>query len=103
FVVLDEPDARGLALAAFDEALAEIAAQGPDGTELVAAYRPDQLRAAIRGTYSELRSRGQREPRLPPFPPRSGEEEFDYPYAERVYGLLDRLLVRYGSLYAERK
>ncbi len=103
FTVLDEPDARGLAVAAFDEALAEIAAQRPEGTDLVASYRPDQLRAAIRGTYAELRSRGQREPRLPPFPPRSDEQDFDHAYAARVYGLLDRLLGRYGSLYSERK
>jgi ATP-dependent helicase/nuclease subunit A len=103
FTVLEEPDARGLAVAAFDQALAEVADSGPDGTDLVAAYRPDQLRGAILGTYNELRSRGQRDPRLPAFPPRQGDEEFPYDYAERVYGLLDRLLQRFGALYTQRK
>jgi ATP-dependent exoDNAse (exonuclease V) beta subunit len=103
FTVLDEPDARGLAVAAFDEALMEVADSGPEGTDLVASYRPDQLRGAILDTYNELRSRGQRDPRLPAFPPRQGDEEFPYEYAERVYGLLDRLLQRFGALYNQRK
>jgi ATP-dependent exoDNAse (exonuclease V) beta subunit len=105
FTVLDEPDARGLQAAAFDEALSELAACGPEGTELVASYRPDQLRWAILGTHAELRSRGEREPRLPPFPPRpdDAEEEFDYEYARRVYGLLAQLLRSYGARYTERK
>ncbi len=103
FTVLDEPDARGLAVAAFDEALAELAASGQDGTDLIASYRPEPLRGAVRGTYAELRSRGQREPRLPAFPPQQGDEEFPYEYAARVYGLLDGLLQRFGVLYTQRK
>ena len=97
FAVLDEPDARGLALGAFEDALAELAA-APEGTELVASYRPDQLRGAILGTYAELRSRGEREPRLPAFP-----ADCEDRYARRVYGLLDRLLGSFGALYGERK
>src|SRR5437764_5792555 len=98
FVVLDEPDARGLALAAFEDALAEVAAAGPEGPDLIASYRPDQLRGAILGTYGELRSRGQREPGMPPFPATCEDD-----YARRVYGLLDRLLGRFGAVYEARK
>jgi ATP-dependent exoDNAse (exonuclease V) beta subunit len=97
FAILDEPEARGLALAAFEDALCELAC-APDGTELVASYRPDQLRGAILGTYAELRSRGEREPRLPAFPASRDDR-----YAQRVYELLDRLLRRFGSLYNECK
>ncbi|MGN6170100.1 MAG: UvrD-helicase domain-containing protein, partial [Solirubrobacteraceae bacterium] len=88
----------GLALAAFEDALAELAAAGADATDLIASYRPDQLRGAILGTYAELRSRGQREPELPPFP-----EACDNDHARRFYGLLDRLLRRFSALYEERK
>ncbi len=98
FTVLDEPDARGLALAAFEDALAEVAAGGSGGTNLIASYRPDQLRGAILGTYAELRSRGQSEPALPPFPA-SCEDD----YALGVYELLDRLLRRFAARYEERK
>ncbi len=98
FAVLDEPDARGLGLAAFEDALGEIAGGGHEATELIASYRPDQLRGAILGCYAELRSRGQREPRLPPFP-----ETCQDAHARQVYGLLDRLLQRFGALYDERK
>ena len=98
FAVLDEPEARGLALAAFEDALAEIAGAGRQGTDLIASYRPDQLRGAILGTYGELRSRGQREPGLPPFPATCDDDR-----ARRVFGLLDRLLRRFGELYDDRK
>ncbi len=98
FVVLDEPDARGLALAAFQDALAELAAATPDATDLIASYRPDQLRGAILGTYAELRSRGEREPGLPPFPAACEDDN-----ARGFYGMLDRLLRRFSALYEERK
>ncbi|HZO78398.1 MAG TPA: UvrD-helicase domain-containing protein [Solirubrobacteraceae bacterium] len=98
FVVLDEPDARGLALAAFEDALAELAAASPDATDLIASYRPDQLRGAILGTYAELRSRGEREPGLPQFPAACEDDQ-----ARRFYGMLDRLLRLFSALYEERK
>jgi ATP-dependent exoDNAse (exonuclease V) beta subunit len=98
FVVLDEADTRGLALSAFEDALAELAATGSDATDLIASYRPDQLRGAILGTYAELRSRGQREPELPPLPAACEDGR-----ARRFYGLLEQLLRRFSALYAERK
>ncbi len=64
FVVLDELDAARLADQAFDGALSEVG-----DVELIAAYGPGPLRGAILRTYSELRSRGEREPTLPPLPP----------------------------------
>ncbi len=64
FVVLDELDARRLADQAFDDALGELG-----DVELIASFGTGPLRGAIVGTYGELRSRGEREPRLPPLPP----------------------------------
>ncbi|MBV9607773.1 MAG: UvrD-helicase domain-containing protein [Solirubrobacterales bacterium] len=65
FVVLDAPDAERLADAAFDEALEALAP-----IELIASYTAGGLRTAIVQVHDELRSRGQRHPRLPALPPR---------------------------------
>jgi ATP-dependent helicase/nuclease subunit A len=65
FRVLDALDAQRLADAAFDQALEEIGEREPGGVELIAAYTTGGLRGAIFGVYGELRSRGEREPRLP--------------------------------------
>jgi ATP-dependent helicase/nuclease subunit A len=72
FVVLDEPEARRLADHAFDDALSDLG-----DVELIASYGAGQLRAATLSTYGELRSRGAREPALPPLgpAPRDGLEE----------------------------
>jgi ATP-dependent exoDNAse (exonuclease V) beta subunit len=70
FVVLDELEAARLADQAFDAALSALG-----DTELIASYGAGALRGAIVGTYAELRSRGDREPRLPPLgepPPEAG-------------------------------
>ncbi len=64
FVVLDELEATRLADQAFDDALSEL-----DDVELIASYGAGALRGAILRTYGELRSRGQREPGLPPLGP----------------------------------
>ncbi len=69
FVVLDEPDARRLADAAFEDALEELARNAPGGVELIAAYGPGALRGATADTYGKLRARGQLHPALPPLPP----------------------------------
>ena len=68
FVVLDQPEAERLADAAFEDALEDLAQNAPGGVDLIAAYGSGPLRAAILGVYDELRSRGQRDPRLPPLP-----------------------------------
>jgi ATP-dependent helicase/nuclease subunit A len=64
FVVLDEPEARRLADQAFDDALGELR-----DIELIASYGAGALRGATFSTYGELRSRGEREPVLPPLAP----------------------------------
>ena len=68
FSVLDEHQARLLAGAAFERALEELADSGPEAVDLIAAYTAGALRGAIASVYRELRSRGEREPRLPPLP-----------------------------------
>jgi ATP-dependent exoDNAse (exonuclease V) beta subunit len=64
FVVLDAADAERLADAAFDEALEELAP-----IDLIAAYTAGGLRSAILQVHEELRSRGERRPRLPALAP----------------------------------
>ena len=73
FVVLDAQDAERLADAAFDDALEELARRGsgthPLAIDLIASYTPGGLRAAIQSLHAELRSRGERRPRLPALGP----------------------------------
>ena len=69
FVVLDAPDAERLADAAFDEALEEVARAAPAVIDLIASYTAGGLRGAILQVHDELRSRGERRPRLPALPP----------------------------------
>ncbi len=69
FSVLDQSEAERLAAAAFDDALEDLATSQPGGVELIASYGPPALRAAILAAFSQLRSRGELEPGLPPLPP----------------------------------
>jgi ATP-dependent helicase/nuclease subunit A len=64
FVVLDEPEARRVADQAFDDALSDLG-----DVELIASYGAWALRTATLATHGELRSRGEREPSLPPLGP----------------------------------
>ena len=78
FRVLDEVEAPRLALDAFDaalEAFLESAVGGGERLDLAAAYSPDRLRTMVTAVHGQLRSRGQRAPRLPHLdPPRAGGE-----------------------------
>jgi len=66
FEVLDENAARALADEAFQAALDALAEQhGEPALDLIAAYRPGDLREAILDLHGELRSRGQERPALP--------------------------------------
>jgi ATP-dependent helicase/nuclease subunit A len=66
FRVLDELEAERLGMVAFDQAVADLLAEGdPERLDTVAAYTPDRLRDMVRSAYSKLRSRGQRRPSLP--------------------------------------
>jgi len=69
FVVLDAQDADRLADAAFDDALEELAKTAPGAIDLIAAYTAGGLRTAIQSLHAELRSRGERRPRLPALGP----------------------------------
>ncbi len=69
FTVLDEPDARRLADAAFDDALEELAGNAAGAIELISAWGPGALRGATLGVYGELRARGQLRPHLPQLGP----------------------------------
>ena len=80
FRVLDEVESARLALDAFDaalEAFLESAVGGGERLDLAAAYSPDRLRTMVTAVHGRLRSRGEREPRLPRLkPPRaSGERD----------------------------
>jgi ATP-dependent helicase/nuclease subunit A len=66
FAILDESQASRLRRAAFAAALGEFVGGGFDeAVDLIAAYTADRARATVLGLYAELRSRGQRRPRLP--------------------------------------
>jgi ATP-dependent helicase/nuclease subunit A len=69
FVVLDELDAARLADGAFEAALIHVADDAPGALELIAGYGRFELRGAIESVHDQLRSRGERPPRLPPLPP----------------------------------
>ncbi len=65
FTVLDEPAARRLHDAAWDRAVEAWAdAEGMPALDLLAGMR-DDLRTVVMTAYDELRSRGERAPRLP--------------------------------------
>jgi ATP-dependent helicase/nuclease subunit A len=66
FAVLDAQDAERFAAQAFDEALEELARGAPGAIDLIASYGAGGLRNAITQVHDELRSRGERRPRLPP-------------------------------------
>lgn len=66
FEVLDENASRALADEAFHAALDALAEEhGEPALDLIAAYRPGDLREAILDLHGELRSRGQEQPSLP--------------------------------------
>ena len=64
--ILDESLSGRLRRQAFAEALGQFL-QGERGeaVDLIASYTADRARATVLGVYAELRSRGQRAPRLP--------------------------------------
>jgi ATP-dependent helicase/nuclease subunit A len=124
YEILDEGLAGRLRRQAFAEALKGFVADGRgEAVDLIAAYTADRARATVLGVYAELRSRGQRVPRLPP--PRPGREpagqaqllraaELDAAGARearavvdeagaRAIVLWDELLVRFGECYDTAK
>ncbi len=129
FEILDEARASRLRELAFAQAARELLATGrddarPEAVDLLAAYGVDRVRTIVEQTYLELRSTGQRFPRLPA--PMLGEaraaaaghdgdgdgdagaeaeaeaERRDV-RAARVCALLDELLERFGIAYEQGK
>jgi ATP-dependent helicase/nuclease subunit A len=101
FQILEEGFAERLRVLSFGEALAGfLDGSRPEAVDLVAAYGADPLRLMVLGTYAQLRSQGQAKPRLPLAS--SGAAEPDE-LALRACELIDELLDRFGSAYAQRK
>jgi ATP-dependent exoDNAse (exonuclease V) beta subunit len=129
FEILDEALAGRLRELAFAQAARELLAAGgengrPEAVDLLAAYGVDRVRAIVEQTYLELRSTGQRFPRLPVPAPgehraradaqpdgdaaeadeeRIAEAERRDARAARACALLDELLERFGGAYERRK
>ena len=77
-------------------------AEEPEAVALVATYGPDRLRTMIESVHAQLRSRGQRLPRLPSPPaPRDGQPD-DAPAAAACL-LLNRLLGGFTDAYEALK
>ncbi len=103
FAILDAPRAAFLRRRAYERALAGfVAAEGSAAVDLLAAYGVDAARAMIEGVYGELRSRGQRSPRLPVPAPAAdaGRDERD---ALAAVAQFDRLLVEFSDAYERLK
>src|SRR6516165_6276190 len=113
FAILDEHLARRLRARAFELALGEfVAGERADAVELVAAYGADRLRTMLDGVYAELRSRGERRPRLPAAPQQrpaqglgEGEDGDGASSAQAMHAcaLLNQLLEGYGRRYETLK
>ena len=106
FAILEAGQSGRMREAAFAQALAAfLEGEPPDAVDLVAAYGADGLRTMIEQVHSELRSRGQRRPRLPARSVAPGSETLERE-AVAALGLLDSLLElfceRYEHLKAER-
>ena len=103
FRVLDEGVAGRLRSNAFQAALGEfVRGEEPEAVALVATYGPDRLRTMVESVHAQLRSRGQRLPRLPSPPaPREGQPD-DAPAAAACL-LLERLLGGFTDVYEALK
>jgi ATP-dependent exoDNAse (exonuclease V) beta subunit len=114
FAILDEGFAGRLRELAFTLALRDfLADERSVAVDMLAAYGVDRTRAMIEQLHAELRSRGQRLPRLPA-PPREerdggrderdggGDDERDGE-AARTCALLDALLRGFGAAYEQLK
>jgi ATP-dependent exoDNAse (exonuclease V) beta subunit len=101
FAVLDEGVAGQLRERAFAAAALEFqAGAGDPAVDLLAAYGIDQVADMVMGVYAELRSRGERVPRLPSVQPAQSEDDVAAVAACR---LLDELLADYGRAYERLK
>jgi ATP-dependent exoDNAse (exonuclease V) beta subunit len=103
FEILDAGQSARLRERAFEDSLVAFLADGDgDAVDLLAAYGVDIVRQMIEQVHGELRSRGERRPRLPEpdAGPDAGQTERE---AVLAVGLLDRLLGLFGERYERLK
>ncbi len=103
FTILDAGQAGRLQERAFEDALAELlAVPDPAAVELLAAYGVDVVRAIVHQLHGQLRSRGQRRPRLPvrSAGPEADRDEVD---ALAAVALFDRMLGLFSACYERLK
>ncbi len=104
FSILDEAPAARLRGSAFELALRSFLADGDAAAlDLLAAYRVDRVRAVVESIHGELRTRGQRHPRLPDARARSSPERPQDAPAARACAELDRLLLAFTDVYEQLK
>ncbi len=103
FEILEEALAARLRDSAFTLALRGFLAGAHPGraVDLIAAYGVDRVRATIETVYAQLRSRGQRHPRLPAV--KAQEAGADDIEAAAACLLFDELLDGFGLAYASLK
>ncbi len=115
--VLDEGLAARSRRQAFADALGEFVGgergERGEAVDLIAAYTADRARATVLGVYAELRSRGQRSPRLPvPRPEHAAARQLELSsegerraqraldeQGARAVALWNELLERFGERY----
>jgi ATP-dependent helicase/nuclease subunit A len=105
FTIIDEGPAGRLREDAFKQALREfLVGERAAAVDLLAAYGVDRVNAMVEQVYRELRSRGQRLPRLPAPAPSAAAENTDVDAeAALACALLDELLRGYGVAYEQLK
>jgi len=103
FAILDEGLAGRVRDLAFEAALREYLADGrAPAVDLLAAYGVDRVRTMIEQVHRELRSRGQRHPRLP-VATVATDAQAPEREAAAACALLDELLDRYAVSYERLK
>ncbi len=103
FAILDDQLAGRLRSRALRLALGEfLEGEKPQAVDLVAAYGIDRVGSIILSVHAELRSRGQREPRLPPVGAGEPGDEL-HAQAAAACAELDRLLVGFSAAYERLK
>jgi ATP-dependent helicase/nuclease subunit A len=101
FAISDEGHAGRARELAFRVALRDfLDVRGQPAVDVLAAYGVDRARSMIEGAYAELRSRGQRVPRLPAPVLAAGAPEPDVDAAAKC-ALLGELLERFGIAYGQ--
>jgi ATP-dependent exoDNAse (exonuclease V) beta subunit len=103
FTIVEEGLAGRLREHAFGTALRQfLDGERSEAVDLLAAYGVDRARSMVEQAYGELRSRGQRRPRLP-VPTVEDPADTLAVEAARACVLLDELLLRFGVAYEELK